>query len=121
MAPCNVSGVGGKIDSARLFSPASNGRAVRKSKGSVGSMKRRIILAPFVPGIPSPVTSPGLQQGHTACPLHAVQSTAPVLFSVVVFCLRPSALQGRPVVAIIRVPCHPIYPLYSSAVVAARA
>src|SRR5258708_39431313 len=50
IAPCIVSGVGGKILSAKLLSPASNGRPVRNNSGSVGSLKMRITPDPFVLG-----------------------------------------------------------------------
>src|SRR5258708_15072441 len=48
IAPCIVSGVGGKMLSAKLLSPASNGRPVRNNSGSVGSIKMRITPDPFV-------------------------------------------------------------------------
>src|SRR2546425_13375111 len=64
IAPCIVSGVGGKRLSAKLLSPASNGRPVRNSSGSVGSMKMRITPAPFVLEMLLQGAIQAPQQGH---------------------------------------------------------
>src|SRR6266516_1199777 len=65
IAPCIVSGVGGKMLSAKLLSPASNERPVRNRRGSVGSIKIRITPGPFVLGTPQREAIRAPQQDHS--------------------------------------------------------
>src|SRR5438876_11888052 len=73
IAPCIVSGVGGKRLSAKLLSPASKGRPVRNSSGSVGSIKMRIIPAPFVLGTPLREATQTPRRGHNVADRNAIQ------------------------------------------------
>src|SRR6266702_1649252 len=73
IAPCIVSGEGGKMLSAKLLSPASNGRPVRNSSGSVGSIKMRITPAPFVLGMPPREATQAPQRGHNVADQNAIQ------------------------------------------------
>src|SRR5947209_6637910 len=73
IAPCIVSGVGGNILSAKLFSPASNGRPVRNNSGSVGSIKMRITPDPFVQGTPQREAIQGPRRGHNVAYRSAIR------------------------------------------------
>src|SRR6266516_246758 len=73
IAPCIVSGVGGKMLSAKLLSPASNERPVRNNSGSVGSIKMRITPVPFVPGMPQREAIQAPRRGHSVAYRSAAQ------------------------------------------------